>query len=89
MYVEVDWVTKDRIPMNDSFDIAQFKIWTSSILVLALLHKHQIFHCDCISHRPRVKEKLEQLPCERFLQDFEFSRAFLPSVLHGKKREKF
>ena len=25
--------------------------------------------------RPRGKEKLEQQPCERFLQDFEFSRS--------------
>ena len=31
----------------------------------------------------RGKEQLEQLPCERFLQDFEFLRAFLPPVSHG------
>ena len=37
----------------------------------------------------RGKEKLEQLPCERFLQDFEFSRAFLPPVSHRVKRSKF
>ena len=39
--------------------------------------------------RPRGKEKLEQQPCERFLQDFEFSRAFLPPISHGVKRGKF
>ena len=37
----------------------------------------------------RGKEKLEQLPCERFLQEFEFSRAFLSPVSHGVKRGKF
>ena len=37
----------------------------------------------------RGKEKLEQLPCERFLQGFEFSRAFLSPVSHGVKRGKF
>ena len=37
----------------------------------------------------RGKEKLEQLPCERFLQGFEFSRAFLPPVSHGVKHGKF
>ena len=39
--------------------------------------------------RPRGKEKLEQLPCERILQDFEFSRDFLQPVSHGVKRGKF
>ena len=37
----------------------------------------------------RVKVRLEQLPCERFLQEFEFSRAFLSPVSHGVKRGKF
>ena len=36
-----------------------------------------------------MKEKLEQLPCERILQDFEFSRAFLPPFSNGVKRGKF
>ena len=36
----------------------------------------------------RGKEKSEQLPCERFLLGFEFSRAFLPPVSHGVKRGK-
>ena len=31
-------------------------------------------------HTFRGKETLEQLPCERFLQDFEFYRTFLPPV---------
>ena len=35
------------------------------------------------------KEKLEQPPCERFLQGLEFSRAFLHPVLHEIKRGKF
>ena len=35
----------------------------------------------------RGKEKLEQLPCEQFIQDFEFSRAFLTTVSHGIKME--
>ena len=42
-----------------------------------------------MEHLIKGKEKLEQLPCERFLQDFEFSRAFLPTVSHGVKRGKF
>ena len=37
----------------------------------------------------RGKEKIEKPPCERFLQVFEFSRAFLPPVSHGIKRGKF
>ena len=37
----------------------------------------------------RGKEKLEQLPCEQFLQGFEFSRAILLPVLHRVKRGKF
>ena len=36
-----------------------------------------------------MKTKLEQLPCERLLQDFEFSRDVLPHVSHGIKRGKF
>ena len=36
----------------------------------------------------RGKQKLEQLPCERFLQGFEFSRAFLQPVSDGKKSGK-
>ena len=43
----------------------------------------------CIQKFTRGKEKIEQLPCERFLQGFEFSRAFLPPVSHGVKRGKF
>ena len=42
-----------------------------------------------INLKIRGKEKLEQLPCERFLQGFEFFRGFLPPVLHGVKRDKF
>ena len=37
----------------------------------------------------RGKEKLEQPPYERFLQGFEFSRAFLPPVSHRVKLGKF
>ena len=37
----------------------------------------------------RGQEKFEQLPSERFFQGFEFSRALLPPVSHGEKREKF
>ena len=33
----------------------------------------------------RGGKDLEQLPCERFLQVFELSRAFLPPISHGKK----
>ena len=33
----------------------------------------------------RGKTKLEQMPCERFLQVFEFSHAFLLPVSHGIK----
>ena len=36
----------------------------------------------------RAKEKIEHLPCERFLQGFGFSRAFLPPVSHGEKPVK-
>ena len=36
-----------------------------------------------------MKTKLEQLPCELFLQDFKFSRVFLPPVSHGIKSAKF
>ena len=39
--------------------------------------------------KPRGKEKLEKLTCERILQGFEFPRAFLPPVSHGLKRGKF
>ena len=37
----------------------------------------------------RGKEILEPLPCERFLQGFENSRAYLPPVSHREKREKY
>ena len=37
----------------------------------------------------REKEKIDQLPCERFLQGLKFSHAFLPSVSHGKNGGKF
>ena len=37
----------------------------------------------------RGKEKIEQLPCERFLQGFGFPHAFLPPILHGEKSGKF
>ena len=37
----------------------------------------------------RGNKKLEQLPCERFLQGFKFSRIFVPPVSHGVKRGKF
>ena len=37
----------------------------------------------------RGKEKIEQLPCERFLQGFGFSRALLPPVSHGEKSGEF
>ena len=33
--------------------VAQLKIWTSSILVLALLHRTHFFYCDCISQRTK------------------------------------
>ena len=36
----------------------------------------------------RGKEKLEQLPCEHFLQDFEISRSFLRAKQERKKRVK-
>ena len=39
--------------------------------------------------KARVKTKSEQLPCERFLQDFEFSRLILSPVSHRIKRGKF
>ena len=39
--------------------------------------------------KSRGKETLEQLPCERFLQGFEFSRAFLPLVLQRENRGRF
>ena len=42
-----------------------------------------------LQYQSKGKEKIEELPCERFLQDFEFSRAFLPPVSHGVKRGKF
>ena len=35
-----------------------------------------------------MKLKLEQLPCDQFLQCFEIFRAFLPAVSHGEKRGK-
>ena len=41
------------------------------------------------SKQAKGRENLEQLLCEHFLQGFEFSRAFLPPVQHGEKREKF
>ena len=34
-------------------------------------------------------KKREQLPCERFLQGFGFSHAFLPPVSHREKSGKF
>ena len=37
----------------------------------------------------RGKEKIEQPPCERLFQGFEFSRTFLPPVSHGVKCYKF
>ena len=42
--------------------------------------------CNCISIRE--KEKLEQLPCEQFLQVFEISRSFLRAKQVGEKRGK-
>ena len=42
-----------------------------------------------INKTSRGKEKLEQLPCERFLQDFDFSRAFFSPVSYGEKCGKF
>ena len=36
----------------------------------------------------RVKEKLEKLPCEQFLQVFEISRSFLRAKQVGEKRGK-
>ena len=36
-----------------------------------------------------MKEKLEQLPCEQFLQAFEISRSFLRAKKVGEKRGKF
>ena len=35
-----------------------------------------------------MKEKLEQLPCEQFLQAFEISRSFLHAKQVGEKRGK-
>ena len=43
----------------------------------------------CNTVLPRGKEKIEKLPCERFLQSFGFSRALLPPVSHGEKCGKF
>ena len=37
---------------------------------------------------PRGKEKLEQLPCEQFLQAFEIYRALLRAKQVGEKRAK-
>ena len=42
-----------------------------------------------INKGPRGKEKIEQLPCEQFLQGFGFSHAFLPPVSHGEKTGQF
>ena len=36
----------------------------------------------------RVKEKIEQLPCEHFLQAFEIYRAFLRAEQMGENRGK-
>ena len=36
----------------------------------------------------RVKTKLEQMPCEQFLQAFEFYRALLRVKQVGEKRDK-
>ena len=38
-----------------------------------------------LQYQSKGKEKIEELPCERFLQVFELSRAFLPPISHGKK----
>ena len=46
------------------------------------------FSC-CTVHVPTRKENIEKLPCDQFLHHFEISRAFLPPVLHRKKRGKF
>ena len=53
--------------------------------MIALLSFQRI---PILCSRTRGKEKLEQLPFERFLQGFEFSRTFLPPVSHGVKRAK-
>ena len=44
---------------------------------------------ECHLRLVRGKEKLEQLPCDRFLQGFEISRGFLPQVSYGEKGGKF
>ena len=38
--------------------------------------------------KAKGKERLEQLPCEQFLQDFEISRSFLRAKQERKKRVK-
>ena len=43
---------------------------------------------DLIHARTRGKEKLEQLPCEHFLQAFEIYRALLRAKQVGEKRGK-
>ena len=53
------------------------------------MSSHRSYSDAYIFSLARGKEKIEQLPCERFLQDFEFSHAFLPPVSHGVKRGKF
>ena len=50
-------------------------MWLSTVLAVLLV--------------PRGKEKIEQLPCERFLQAFEIYRAYLAPISHGEKRGKF
>ena len=68
------------------------KNFEQSIFFLNIAHCLQRRHFVALeqeSPNTRGKEKIEKLPCERFLQDFEVSRAFLPPVSHGIKRGKF
>ena len=42
-----------------------------------------------IYFQTKGKEKIEQLPCERFLQGIGFSHAFLPPFSHEEKSGRF
>ena len=60
------------------------------ILIHKGLQKHLIkIDIICSVQNTRVKEILEKLPFERFLQAFEISHTFLSPVSHGEKRGKF
>ena len=60
------------------------------ILIHKGLQKHLIkIDIICSVQNTRVKEILEKLPFERFLQAFEISHTFLSPVSHGEKHEIF